>query len=123
MGFYGKQPINPKKCSATYVWTGLGGPGFFSVYVEGDAQNYSYGFDLVRDTHFVGGLKIDSMGWTGPIGEGTSHYKDHGTFPGEFRDKIVISGSNGDFVINVEQIPHDEVDHYVKSKSNELVPG
>lgn len=121
MGFYGKQPIDFKKCSATYVWTGLGGPGFFSVYVEGLAQDYSYGFDLVRDPHFVGGLKIDSTGWTGPLAEGTTPYKVHGTFPGEFRDKIVISGSNGDVVINVTEIPHDEVEHYVKSKSKELV--
>ncbi|WP_075341979.1 hypothetical protein [Tenacibaculum agarivorans] len=117
MGFYGKQPVTEDQCSAVYVWTGLRTPGFFSVYVEGDAQNYSYGFDLVRDPHFVGGLKIDAMGWTGPIGKGTSHYKVRGSFQGEFRKEIVISGSNGDFAIPVKEIPHDEVENYVKSKN------
>lgn len=47
MGFYGKEPVTEAKCSAVYVWTGLRTPGFFSVYVEGDAPNFSYGFDLV----------------------------------------------------------------------------
>lgn len=122
MGFYGKQPVDPKKCSATYIWTGLGEPGFFRVQVGGDAQNYSYGFDLVRDPHFVGGLKINSMGWTGPIGEGTTPYMDAGSFPGVFREKIVISGSNGDFVISVKEIPHDQVQDYIKSQAKkELV--
>ena len=119
MGFYGKQPVNPNKCTATYIWTGLGEPGFFSIYVGGEAQNYSYGFDLVRDPHFVGGLKVNSMGWTGPLGEGTTPYKVSGSFPGVFRNQIVISGSNGNFVIPVKEIPHDQVEDYVKSKAGE----
>lgn len=120
MGFYGKQPVTKEKCSAVYVWTGLRTPGFFSVYVEGDAQNYSYGFDLVRDSHFVGGLKINAMGWTGPIGEGKTPYKIHGTFEGQYRSEIVISGSNGNFIIPVKEIPHDKVEDYVKSKNAAL---
>lgn len=121
MGFYGRQPVNPDKCSAVYVWTGLGEPGFFSVYVEGDAQNYSYGFDLVRDPHFVGGLKVDAMGWTGPLGEGTTPYKVSGSFQGMFRNEIIVSGSNGNFKIPVTEIPHDKVEEYIKSKHLETV--
>ncbi|WP_428742233.1 hypothetical protein [Tenacibaculum sp.] len=121
MGFYGKQPVNPEKCSAVYIWTGLGTPGFFSVYVEGEAQNYSYGFDLVRDAHFVGGLKVDSMGWTGPLGKGTTPYKESGSFQGVYRSEIVVSGSNGNFRIPVREIPHDQVEKYIKSRELEKV--
>ena len=64
MGFYGPEPFD--SAQATYVWTGLGEPGFFSVEVMGHAPNFTSGITLVRDTHFVGGLKINVMGWTGP---------------------------------------------------------
>ncbi|WP_343606180.1 hypothetical protein [Fluviicola sp.] len=119
MGFYGKEPVNPAKTKATYLWTGLDTPGIFIIEVEGDAPNYSYGFTLVRDTHFVGGLKIDSMGWTGPLGPGTTPYSSRGSFPGQYVSKVVISGSNGDFLIPVEEIPHDAVDSFVKAKAEE----
>lgn len=121
MGFYGKEPVNPAQSSAKYLWTGLDTPGVFVVHVEGDAPNFSYGFTLVRDTHFVGGLKIDAMGWTGPLAEGITPYTAQGTFPGQYVPKIVISGSNGDFVIPVEEIPYNEVDSYIKSQATELV--
>jgi hypothetical protein len=118
MGFYGPQPVTAKNCKATYVWTGLNTPGFFFVEVEGDAKNYSSGFTLVRDPNWVGGLKINSMGWTGPLGEGTKAYKVTGSFPGAFNDQIVIAGSNGNFVINVDNVPHDEADTYFQSKAS-----
>jgi len=115
MGFYGKEPVNPAKTTATYLWTGLRTPGIFIIEVQGDAPNYSYGFSLVRDQHFVGGLKVDSMGWTGPIGEGTKHYISKGAFPGQYQEEIVVSGSNGDVTIKVKEIPADEVDDFIKS--------
>ncbi len=117
MGFYGKEPVTPSECKVLYVWTGLRTPGFFSVYVQGEAQKYSYGFDLVRDPHFVGGLKIDVMGWTGPLGDGSSPYKVHGTFQGAFQKEIIISGSNGNFPIEVEEVPYDQLEDYIKSKA------
>ena len=119
MGFYSKEPVNPKKTTVEYLWTGLGTPGVFIVKAEGDAPNYSYGFNLIRDPHFVGGLKIDVMGWTGPLGKGTTPYVVKGTIPGEFRQTIIISGSNGDFPIEVKEINHAKVDEYVKAKSQE----
>lgn len=117
MGFYMKEPVNPEQTTATYLWTGLNTPGVFIVEVRGDAPNFSYGFSLVRDPHFVGGLKIDSMGWTGPRAEGTTPYVSRGTFPGQYVPKIVVSGSNGDFLIPVKEIPHNEVDNYVKAQA------
>jgi len=118
MGFYGKEPVDPDKSEATYVWTGLGVPGFFHVEVKGDAPNYSSGFTLRRDEHFVGGLKVDSMGWTGPLGEGTTPYSVQGSFPGEFRPEIVLSGSNGDFLLKVKEIPHEQTEDFIKKKAS-----
>lgn len=115
MGFLGKVPVNAAQCTVTYLWMGLETPGAFMVHVEGDAPNFTSGYTLVRDPHFVGGLKIDSTGWTGPMGEGTSHYKVDASFHGEYRSKIVISGSNGDFVVDVTEIPHDKADEFMKS--------
>jgi len=117
MGFYGKEPVNAAKTTATYLWTGLNTPGGFIVEVQGDAPNYSYGFTLTRDPNFVGGLKIDSMGWTGPLGQGTTPYVSRGSFPGQFVKNIVVSGSNGDFVIPVKEIPYDKVDSFVKQSA------
>ena len=115
MGFYGSEPF--ETATATYLWMGVNGPGAFHVEVEGNAPNYTSGIQLVRDQHWVGGLKIDVMGWTGPRGEGTTPYKVSGTFPGEFRPKIVVSGSNGDKVIDVKEIPHEQLEGHLKSKA------
>lgn len=118
MGFYGKMPVDASKTQATYLWTGYNTPGVFIIEVSGQAPNYSYGFSLTRDPQFVGGLKIDSMGWTGPVAEGTTAYTSKGSFPGEYKSQIVISGSNGDFVVDVKEIPHDQVDAYIKSQAS-----
>lgn len=88
--------------------------GFFSVDVWGNAQNHTTGIQLVRDPHFVGGLKIDVMGWTGPIGQGTTPYKAHGTFNGQFFPRIVISGRDKTEVIEVKEIPNEQADDFVK---------
>lgn len=120
MGFYMKQPVNPKECKAKYL-RNESGFGVYFITACGEAQKYSYGFTLTRDPHFVGGLKVDVMGWTGPIGEGTQHYCTKPTsFPGQFFPEIIISGSNGDFLIKVEEIPHDQVDEFIKNTSSEL---
>jgi hypothetical protein len=111
MGFYGPEPFNTAK--AYYVWTGLNEPGHFTVVVQGDAPNYTSGIQLVRDPHFVGGLRVDVMGWTGPLGPGTRPYVVQGTFPGQFLDRIVVSGSNRTIVVEVEQIPHTDVEKHL----------
>jgi hypothetical protein len=115
MGFYGPEPFT--SATATYLWTGLGSPGVFIVEVSGDAPNYTSGMTLVRDPNFVGGLRINVMGWTGPLGEGTTPYTVRGTFPGQYIPKIVVSGSNGQQVIDVKEIPHDQADDFVKAKA------
>ena len=115
MGFYQAQPVSPEECSATYVYTGFGVQGVFHVVAGGNAINFSGGFQLVRDSHFVGGLKLDVMGWTGPLAEGTTPYKVKGTFDGEHRDKIYITGSNGTFAIPVKVVKFEDAEEFVKS--------
>jgi hypothetical protein len=115
MGFYGSEPFTSAK--AFYVWTGLREPGHFSIEVEGDAPNYTSGIQLVRDQHFMCGLKVDVMGWTGPLGEGTTPYKVNRTIPGMFVPKIVIAGTNGTQVIDVEEIPHTEAENFLKKRA------
>ena len=115
MGFYSKEPFS--KASAFYLWTGLRTPGVFLVEVEGEAPNYTSGIQLVRDPHFVGGLKVDVMGWTGPLGEGTTAYNVYGSFPGEFRNEIIVSGSNGDQIVPVTQFGQAETEKYLKAKA------
>jgi hypothetical protein len=112
MGFYGPEPFD--SAEATYVWTGLGVPGFFSVTVKGNAPNFSYGFKLVRDEEWVGGLAIKVMGWTGPLGKGTTPYTVHGSFPGIYHKEIVVIGSNKQEVIKVKEIPFTNDEEFMK---------
>jgi hypothetical protein len=115
MGFYGLEPFTSAK--AFYVWTGLREAGHFSIEAEGDAPNYTSGIQLAQDRHFVCGLKVDVMGWTGPLGQGTTPYKVYGTFPGMYVPKIVIAGTNGTQVIDVEEIPATEAENFLKKRS------
>jgi hypothetical protein len=110
--FYGYEPFEGAK--ATYVWTGLGEPGFFHVEVWGEVRNFTPIVELVRDPRWVCGLKVDVMGWTGPIGDGSRPYRVLATFPGEFRPEIVVQGSNKREVIKVKEIPHDEAEEHMK---------
>jgi len=115
MGFYGPEPFDTAE--ATYVWTGLRTPGFFSVTVKGHAPNFTTGIKLVRDPDFVGGMAIDVMGWTGPLGKGASPYTVYGTFNGMYLPKILIVGSNQRLLIDVKEIPFTNEDDYVKHLS------
>lgn len=113
MGFYGYEPFDTAQ--ATYVWTGVRTPGFFLVQVSGQAPNYTTGIQLVRDPHFVGGLKVNVMGWTGPIGEGTTPYSVHATFPGDALRSIVVSGENKQEVIEVQEVPAEQAEDHMQS--------
>jgi hypothetical protein len=118
MGFYGPEPFTTAK--AFYVWTGIGEAGHFSIEVEGDAPNYTSGIQLTQDRHFMCGLKVDVMGWTGPLGQGTTPYKVNGTFPGMYVPKIVVAGSSGTQVVNVEEIPATEAENFLKKRAADV---
>lgn len=113
MGFFVKQPVNHSATTATYLWAGQDIPGVFIVEVDGDAQNFSYAFSLLRDDDVADGLKIDVMGWSGPLTKGTMPYKVSHAFPGEYQKSIIISGANGDAVVSVKEITHDKADEYL----------
>ncbi|AVR09629.1 hypothetical protein GNZ25_01210 [Burkholderia thailandensis] len=113
MGFYGPEPF--EKATATYVWLGLRVPGALIVEVEGNAPRFTTGIQLVRDPRFVGGLKIDVMGWTGPLSSGTQPYRVRHTFQGVFHPTIVVHGSNKTEVVEVKQIPHEEADAFLQA--------
>ena len=115
MGFYGPEPFDTAE--AMYWWTGLGVPGFFYVTVKGNARKFSYGFKLVRDTNWVGGLAIRVMGWTGPLGQGTAPYTVSNSFPGHYLKEIVVIGSNKTEVIPVKEMPFTTDDAFVKQVS------
>ncbi|HVK98294.1 MAG TPA: hypothetical protein VM553_00705 [Dongiaceae bacterium] len=121
MGFYMKQPVNPKKIKVVYLWTSEGTPGIYSVEVQGEAQSFSAAFELTRDPNFIGGLKIDVMGWTGPSVKGITPYRVCGSFPGHYIPRITISGSNGDFSIKVAEIPHYDVDEHIRQRCDNVL--
>lgn len=119
MGFYGPEPFNTAR--AYYVWTGVGEPGHFTVIVQGDAPNYTSGIELKRDPEWVGGLRVNVMGWTGPLGPGTRPYIVQGTFPGEFREYIVVAGSNKVERVRVEEIQADAVEQHLLQIHNATI--
>jgi hypothetical protein len=113
MGFFGLEPFD--SAEATYVWTGDGVPGFFSVTVKGHAPNFTSGIRLVRDPEFVGGLAIQVMGWTGPLGQGTKAYTVHGSFNGTILPQIVVIGTNKSEVVKVKEIPFTNDEELMKN--------
>jgi hypothetical protein len=116
MPFFGLEPFDTAE--AKYFWTGLGIPGFFSVTVKGNAQKFSFGFQLRQDTHFVGGLAIQVMGWTGPLTQGTTPYTVTGHFNGHFLPEIVVIGSNKTAVVRVTEVPFTSDDAFMKQFSS-----
>jgi hypothetical protein len=112
MGFYGPEPFDTAE--ASYL-TGPGGQGFFIVTVRGNVRNFTTGVTLVRDTHWVGGLAIRVMGWTGPLGQGTTPYTVTRLFPGHYLKSIVVMGSNKSEVVPVREIPFTTEEAYMKA--------
>jgi hypothetical protein len=52
MPFFGLEPFD--SAEATYIWTDLGTPGFFSVQVKGDAQKFTSGIRARSRRRFLG---------------------------------------------------------------------
>ena len=80
MPFYTPQTVIPEKqllCFLPEIPAPRGDLGQFLVHVEGETKEFTVGFELVR-ANFFGGLKIYSMGWTGPIGNKLQKYENNG---------------------------------------------
>jgi hypothetical protein len=112
MPFLQLEPFD--SAEATYIWTGAGAPGFFSVEVKGHAPNFTFGIKLRRDSEYVGGLAIEVIGWTGPLGQGTKPYAVIGQFQGAYLKEIVVIGANKKEVVPVKEIPFKSDEDYVK---------
>ncbi len=112
MPFFGLEPFD--SAEASYVRAGPTHPGFFRVTVKGHARKFSFGFQLRRDPHWVGGLKIDVMGWTGPLSEGTVPYTVTADFDGAYLREIVVAGSNKTEVIHVKEEPFKSEEDFMK---------
>ena len=115
MGFPTTIPFD--KAQASYVDPGpIGtGPGVFHVRVDGESLDYSYAISLERHPNFVGGLRIDVMGWRGPEGEGTKPYSVAGTFQGMHVPKIVVCGGGRCELIEVTHIVAGDADEHFRS--------
>jgi hypothetical protein len=115
MPFFGSEPFDTAE--AIYVRPGAGEPGFFQVTVRGHARKISFGFQLRRDPHFVGGLAIEVMGWTGPltVPPETTPYTVTGRFNGSFLHEIVVIGANKTDVVHVREVPFTTEEEFMKN--------
>ena len=118
MGFYQREPFETAKA---YYHSGPDHTGHFTVIVQGEVRNYTNGIQLVRDEKFVGGLKVNVMGWTGPLGAGTRRYVVHGTFEGAFHPEIVVSGSNKTETVKVLPVPAEELEQHLLEIHNATI--
>ena len=86
MGFLGLIPAD--ELAAGY------NPGThtLSLFAKGEAQNFTYGIEFERQTWF-GGLKFNLMGWTGPLGQGTTPYSHEQGFQIQLPSPALPSGT------------------------------
>jgi hypothetical protein len=108
MGFYGPIVTKDLKAQATFAFTGLGHTvGALAIHVEGLVQNYTSGFELVRDEKFVGGLRYNLMGFSGPVGSGDSPFRHEQAFDlvSEPPKEIVIASGDQTIKVPVRVIP------------------
>ncbi len=111
MPFFQSEPFD--SAHAKYFWAGPGHPGFFRVTVRGHARNFSFGFQLRRDPHFVGGLAVDAMGWTGPLAHGTTPYTVTADFNGGYLPDILVIGANKTERVHVEVVEFESDDRFM----------
>jgi hypothetical protein len=112
MPFFQSEPFDT--AHAKYFWAGPGQPGFFRVTVRGHAQNLSFGFQLRRDPHFVTGLGVDVMGWTGPLTQGTMPYTVTGDFTGAYLHDITVIGANKTEIVHVEEVAFESEERFME---------
>jgi hypothetical protein len=112
MPFFQTEPFDTAR--VRYVSAGPGPVGFFRVTVRGHARNFSFGFQLRRDPHFVSGLAVDVMGWTGPLAHGTTPYTVSADFPGGYLRDIVVIGANKTEIVHVEEVAFESEEKFMR---------
>jgi hypothetical protein len=111
MPFFQSEPFDT--AHAKYFWAGPG-HGLFRVTVRGHARNFSFGFQLRQDTHFVSGLAVDVMGWTGPLAQGTTPYTVTADFTGGYLRDIIVIGANKTEIVHVEEIAFESEEKFMR---------
>ena len=100
MGFLGLIPAD--KLAATYDPQAQ----TLILFAEGNARKYTSNISFVQDIQWVGGLKFDLEGWTGPIGSGLQQYNYEQKFP-VVLPNAVISGK--EIIITTANFPEGKV--------------
>ena len=113
MPFFQSEPFDT--AHARYFWAGAGQPGFFRVTVRGHARNFSFGFQLRPDPHFVSGLAVEVMGWTGPLAQGTTAYTVTADFTGGYLHDILVVGANKTETVHVEEVAFESEERFMKT--------
>jgi len=83
--------------------------------VHGHARNVSFGFKLQRDPTFIAGLAVSVMGWTGPLGQGTTPYRVTADFPGWYAREIVVIGANKTEVVHVAEVVFESEESFMQA--------
>ena len=63
-----------------------------TLYACGEVQRYTYDINFIRDPHWVGGLKFELYGWTGPLGQGAEPFACETSFQIELPSPVIPSG-------------------------------
>jgi hypothetical protein len=115
MPFFQPEPFTT--AHAKYFRASPGQPGYFRITVRGDAQKFSFGFQLRRDAHFVGGLAVEVMGWTGPLTQGTTPYTVTADFRGAYLPDVVVIGANKTDIVHVEEVAFESEESFMTAFS------
>ena len=68
-----------------------------------------------RDQHFVSGLAVDVMGWTGPLAQGATPYTVAADFVGRYASEIVVVGANKTEVVHVEEVAFESEEGFMRA--------
>lgn len=112
MSFFGSEPVT--SATAVFIPPFAGDQpavhpileGTIVVTVHGDARKFSFGFQLKDKLDTTGQhlVEVDSLGWTGPLAEGTVPYTVKGSFHSNYVAHITVKGSNHSIKVPVTRV-------------------
>lgn len=114
MGFYKSQPFDTAEA---YLLQAEIYPPLVLVDVKGDAPNFTSEIQLSRNSNVTGGLVVEVMGWTGPLGEGTTPYNVSQSFQTLETESVVVIGENKHQIVPIKTIPKEHVEDFLKQRA------
>jgi hypothetical protein len=107
-------PVGFTSAKAVYIpGPSINDPYAFHVHVQGNPDG-AQGVELQVVSSDP--LKLQVMGWFGPVIDPPPQqppYDLHGTYPGKYQREILVN----DVSIEVDEIPRDQMDEFVRSLS------